>query len=186
MEPSKLTTSPFASHISRLSAFCVDLGLLALAQGGGSLFGSWLITQMAEPNPTTRALEKAQTQGGFLGWLVAGIAVWGLNYGILQGLTGASVGKNFFGLRITLENGAPVGVFRSLFRSLCYILSLAPFGVGFVSLLWSEGHQAWHDLLAGTLVLKRGARVPYAGPERRRVPREEAKAPEITDERRAA
>jgi uncharacterized RDD family membrane protein YckC len=67
--------------------------------------------------------------------------------------TGQTVGKAIMGLRVVTIDGKRMGVRRSLIRTLCYTLSLAPLGLGFLWVLGEDRRRAWHDKIAHTYVL---------------------------------
>jgi uncharacterized RDD family membrane protein YckC len=67
--------------------------------------------------------------------------------------TGQTVGKAIMGLRVVTTDGTRMGVKRSFIRTLCYTLSLAPFGLGFLWVLGEDRRRAWHDKIAHTYVL---------------------------------
>ncbi len=67
--------------------------------------------------------------------------------------TGQTVGKAVMGLRVVTIDGQRMGVKRSFIRALCYTLSLAPLGLGFLWVLGEDRRRAWHDKIAHTYVL---------------------------------
>ena len=67
--------------------------------------------------------------------------------------TGQTVGKAIMGLRVVTTDGKRMGVKRSFIRTVCYALSLAPLGLGFVWVLGEDRRRAWHDKIAHTYVL---------------------------------
>jgi uncharacterized RDD family membrane protein YckC len=67
--------------------------------------------------------------------------------------TGQTVGKAIMGLRVVTIDGQRLGVRRSFIRALCYTLSLAPLGLGFLWVLGEDRRKAWHDKIARTYVL---------------------------------
>jgi uncharacterized RDD family membrane protein YckC len=67
--------------------------------------------------------------------------------------TGQTVGKAIMGLRVVTIDGKRMGVKRSFIRTLCYTISLAPLGLGFLWVLGEDRRRAWHDKLARTYVL---------------------------------
>ncbi len=67
--------------------------------------------------------------------------------------TGQTVGKAVMGLRVVTTNGLRMGVKRSFIRTLCYAISLAPLGLGFLWVLGEDRRRAWQDKIAHTYVL---------------------------------
>ena len=79
------------------------------------------------------------------------------NMVLLQGLTGATIGKHLLGLRVRRADGAPLGVLRALARYFAMWLSVLSFGIGFLCVLWTSRRRALHDFVAGTVVIRTGA-----------------------------
>lgn len=67
---------------------------------------------------------------------------------------GATIGCILIGTRCIRTNGAPLTWSCALVRTLASILSLIPFGLGFLWAAWDPHKQTWHDRIAGTLVVK--------------------------------
>jgi uncharacterized RDD family membrane protein YckC len=75
---------------------------------------------------------------------------------VLAGITGKTVGKWTTGLRIERLHGGPPGIFRVLVRHLIgYPLSLLPFGLGFLIVAVTPTGRGLHDLISGTIVVRR-------------------------------
>jgi uncharacterized RDD family membrane protein YckC len=90
--------------------------------------------------------------GGYAAWIGAGIVV--LYFWVANSL-GRSIGKLALGLRIvTTKDGTAPGLVRGLVRTIGYYVSSLFFGFGFVSATWDKNRQAWHDKMAGTIVIK--------------------------------
>src|SRR5205807_7044828 len=86
---------------------------------------------------------------------------------VLAGLTGRTVGKWTTGLRIERTDGSLPGIIRVLLRHLVgYPLSLLPFGLGFLMVAVSPTGRALHDLIAGTIVVRRSGG-PIVAPARK-------------------
>jgi uncharacterized RDD family membrane protein YckC len=69
-------------------------------------------------------------------------------------LGGATPGKMIMGLHTIDWFGRPPSFARALARSLYYFLDAATFFIGFLWAFFSANGQAFHDKLAGTLVVK--------------------------------
>jgi len=88
----------------------------------------------------------------FLGGLVA----WWLYYVLFEtSKWQATPGKRALGLKVTDVNGVHIRFGRATGRFFAKPLSGAILGIGFVMAAFTKHKQALHDLLAGTLVLKR-------------------------------
>ena len=89
-----------------------------------------------------------------------------LDLGVLAGLTGRSIGKWTTGLRVERMRGGAPGIPRALLRHFIgYPLSLLPFGLGFLIVTVNSSGRSLHDLIAGTIVVRRNETV--AVPTRR-------------------
>ncbi len=68
---------------------------------------------------------------------------------------GQSCGKWLLGMRTYLAGGKkPAGFWRMLLReTVGKLISALPFLLGFLAILWSPDRRAWHDVIAGTLVI---------------------------------
>lgn len=88
------------------------------------------------------------------GWVV-------LNDVLLQGLTGATIGKFITGVRTVRPDGGPPGVGRALVRTLMLVVDvinlILPLGLWVA--MFSQGHRRLGDMVAGTYVVK----ARYAG-----------------------
>ena len=95
------------------------------------------------------------------GWVFLALIVGSIYTVVLEGLTGATVGKRALGIRVVDEVGAmPVGIERALVRhgfSLIEIFTL------YIPLFVTKGHRRVGDLVAGTYVVsKEAVRHPIA------------------------
>jgi uncharacterized RDD family membrane protein YckC len=81
-----------------------------------------------------------------------------LDLGVLAGLTGRSIGKWTTGLRLETVSGRNPGIPRALLRHFVgYPLSLLPFGLGFLMAIVTPTGRALHDLISGTVVIRKGS-----------------------------
>jgi uncharacterized RDD family membrane protein YckC len=78
-----------------------------------------------------------------------------LYFGVVAGLTGASLGKLLVGIRVVSEDGSIVGVPRSLLRGLLWFVDIVI--VGLVLALTTRGHRRLGDMAAGTYVVTKHA-----------------------------
>ena len=67
----------------------------------------------------------------------------------------ASIGKIVLGLKVTDVNGSPLDFTKALVRNLCKILSSMILLIGYLMAAFTEKKQALHDMIAGTLVIKK-------------------------------
>src|SRR6266852_8946673 len=81
--------------------------------------------------------------------IVITLVVLVLDFGVLVGLRGQTIGKWTTGLRIERTDGRLPGIGRALLRNFVgYPISLLPFGLGFL-IVTVNGRRALHDLIAG-------------------------------------
>jgi uncharacterized RDD family membrane protein YckC len=67
---------------------------------------------------------------------------------------GTTIGCAICGLKIVRTDGQPVTLGVAIVRALASLLSLAVMGLGFFWIAWDREKQAWHDKIAGTLVVR--------------------------------
>jgi len=72
---------------------------------------------------------------------------------LLHGMEGKTIGKWLLRMRVVGANRSPVTYRQALIRGLGYLPS-AFLGLGFLWILLSREKRAWHDLLAGTWVIR--------------------------------
>lgn len=95
----------------------------------------------------------AETIGVIISFIVAL-----LNFALLAGLTGRTVGKWATGLRIEQQDGDVPGIGIALFRHFVgYPVSFLTLGLGFLMAIFSARGRALHDLIAGTVVVRDSA-----------------------------
>jgi uncharacterized RDD family membrane protein YckC len=76
---------------------------------------------------------------------------------ILWKLKGTTVGGLVCSLRVIRQDGREIDWSTAIVRALSCFLSLLLAGLGFFWIAFDHEHQAWHDKIAGTLVV----RVPH-------------------------
>jgi uncharacterized RDD family membrane protein YckC len=69
-------------------------------------------------------------------------------------LRGATVGGIVFDLQVVRLDGRPVDWETAIVRALSCFLSLAVAGLGFIWIVFDPNNQAWHDKIAGTVVVR--------------------------------
>lgn len=93
------------------------------------------------------AVREPGTVGGFI---VGVIYQW---YFLTQ-QDGQTPGKRIMGLRVVRVNGQPIDGATVLVRYIGYYINSFVFGIGWFWALFNDQHQGWHDLLAGTVVVR--------------------------------
>ncbi|HHH12516.1 MAG TPA: RDD family protein [Candidatus Moranbacteria bacterium] len=67
----------------------------------------------------------------------------------------ATPGKMILGLQIVKKDGTPIGWREIVIRYLGYFVSMIALGLGFLHIAFSARKQGWHDLMAGTYVIRK-------------------------------
>jgi uncharacterized RDD family membrane protein YckC len=92
--------------------------------------------------------------------IVLALVVAVFDLAVMAGLTGRSIGKWTTGLRIERMSGGAPGIPRAVLRHFIgYPLSLLLFGLGFLMATVSPTGRSLHDLIAGTIVVRKDATV---------------------------
>jgi Mce-associated membrane protein len=127
----------YASWLTRAGALAVDV-----LPGVAVIATMWLLGLTA-------------SQWSWLWWVyvvvvaLAFIAT-GLNRWLLPVLTGWSLGRALFGIRVTTGSGAPAGIARLLLRDVAHLLDTASLFVGWLWPLWDSRNRTFADLLLRT------------------------------------
>lgn len=79
---------------------------------------------------------------------------WFLYHVVMWWWKGTTIGGIVFGLKIVREDGQPVTLGVAFVRSIASLFSLIALGLGFFWAGWSREKRAWHDRIAGTLVVQ--------------------------------
>lgn len=89
-----------------------------------------------------------------IGWLVV-LVIAIVNFGLLPGLTGQTIGKWATGLRVERADGQGLSIGRSFLRHFVgYPLSILTLGIGFLIAAVNARGRALEDLIAGTIVVR--------------------------------
>lgn len=87
--------------------------------------------------------------------------LWLAAYGaVMWKLKGTTVGGIVCDLKVVRLDGRPIDWGTAVVRALGCFLSLAAAGLGFVWIALDPEHQAWHDKIAGTVVVRVPRGVP--------------------------
>lgn len=150
----------YAGFVSRAVAWIVDYAIIVLVTMIVSLALSLYFSAPSVQRYTQfldRLLPGVQAFVDYLSSppfvLLAGVVFFLLYFVFFFTTTGQTVGMALMGLRVVTMAGKRVGIRRAFVRTLCYPLSLAPFGLGYLWVLGTDKRQAWQDLIARTYVL---------------------------------
>jgi uncharacterized RDD family membrane protein YckC len=79
------------------------------------------------------------------------LAIYGA---VMWKLRGTTVGGIVFDLHVVRVDGRPVDWETAIVRALGCFLSLCVVFLGFIWIAFDDNHQAWHDKIAGTVVVR--------------------------------
>ncbi len=92
-----------------------------------------------------------------IGMINSGGELWLLALGtygaVMWKLKGTTIGGIVFGLRVVRRDGRPIDWATAIVRALACFLSLVVAGLGFIWIAIDDEKQAWHDKIAGTVVV---------------------------------
>lgn len=80
---------------------------------------------------------------------------WLAYFTCFHGWGGRTPGKMLLGLKVYLSSGGELTIAISFLRTAGYLLSAALLGLGFLWVLVDKKKRGWHDLVAGTVVVKK-------------------------------
>lgn len=80
--------------------------------------------------------------------------LWGAYHIGLWAWKGTTIGGIVMGLKLVREDGRPVDVAVAVVRALSSLFSAMALGLGFFWAGWSRDKCAWHDRIAGTVIVK--------------------------------
>lgn len=131
------TIDPPGSWRARAGAFALDVLL------GGSVITTLALIAVTAP------------RGGWLWWVLTGTAVltavvMAANRLLLPTLTGWSLGRALFGLRVVPQSGGTVGVGRLLMRDVAHLVDTAALFIGWLWPLWDQRNRTFADLVLRT------------------------------------
>jgi uncharacterized RDD family membrane protein YckC len=66
----------------------------------------------------------------------------------------ATLGKMLIGAKVIKATGGKPSIWRFIVRYIAYIFSALPLGLGFIWIAFDSQKHGWHDIIAGTLVVK--------------------------------
>lgn len=151
---------PYAHWGLRVLAAFLDSLLLVPFYLVIAFVGGGLITSDATTGPDgTLVLSDpgGNTLAGVLVFIAGGLAMFAFalwNQVIRQGRRGASLGKQWVGIRVVAEeDGRPIGAAMTFVRHLVHILDALPLYVGYLWPLWDPKRQTFADKIMKTAVL---------------------------------
>lgn len=143
-----------ASPTTRLLAFLLDLLIVNVA---GFLLFAALVLPFPDGIRGVGLMMDMQRWGDLPPF--SGVAVMytllSLGYhGLLEGRRGATVGKQWMGIKVVSAEKQPINLDRGLLRAFFRIISLYLGGLGFTLAFFDKQRRTLHDFLAATLVVE--------------------------------
>ncbi|MEE7626288.1 RDD family protein [Methylobacter sp. Wu8] len=103
----------------------------------------------------TSTIEEIKAAGEGLGY-VSGILIHWLYFTVSESSAWqATLGKKMFGLRVTDMNGNKISFGKANGRYWSKIISALILLIGYIMVAFTERKQGLHDIIAGTLVMKK-------------------------------
>jgi uncharacterized RDD family membrane protein YckC len=82
------------------------------------------------------------------------LGVWAAYHILMWAWQGTTIGGIIMGMKIVRTDGQPINFGVALVRSLSSFFSAFALFLGFFWAGWDRERQAWHDKIAGTIVVK--------------------------------
>ena len=148
-----------AGFFVRLAASVIDWPLVLLVATAVFFiwYGGWLLVKH-QAISVKKVFEMSELSSEWAQWLEAilELVIYFGYFTYFHAKKGATPGKRLFGLEVVDEiTHERLSMLRSLIRTLSYILSAAPFGCGFLMVLFHPRKKALHDLMVGSEVIRR-------------------------------
>lgn len=77
-----------------------------------------------------------------------------LYFTYFHGTAGQTPGKMILGLKVLQANGQEMNLGIGFLRWVGYIVSALPFHLGFIWIAFDSKKRGWHDMIAGTVVVR--------------------------------
>lgn len=151
----------YAGFWRRLAAWLLDQVILSAATSAvavaiGFAYGIGIAMQ-GGPAPSDTQIQSQLGLGFQTVFEVFTFVVSWLYFTLLESSAWqATIGKRVLGLRVTDEGGARISWARANGRFFAKFLSGLACGLGYLWVAFSPRKQGWHDMLARTLVFRRG------------------------------
>jgi uncharacterized RDD family membrane protein YckC len=129
--PEVLAALPRAGFWLRMGSLLIDVLLIGILTQSSDFFLGW---------------DHRESHMHLLILAVYGACMWKLR--------GSTVGGIVCELRVVRLDGRPVDWETAIVRALGCFLSLAVCGLGFIWIAFDQNRQAWHDKIAGTVVVR--------------------------------
>jgi uncharacterized RDD family membrane protein YckC len=145
--------SGFGSFWERFLAYCIDSLIVTV----GSICALFTIALLIGFSISIMGMDLEKMEGFFIGlyYLLAFLSSW-LYFTIMESSKlQATLGKKICNLVVTDTSGNRISFAKANARFWSKIISGAIFAIGYIMAAFTEKHQALHDMVAGTLVVKK-------------------------------
>jgi uncharacterized RDD family membrane protein YckC len=153
-QPPEETTGPapgleFAGFGARLVAYIVDAIIVGIVIGVIAIILGAVIVGGATSN-------NAGVAGVGSGLLILVVLVVSLGYfPYFWSRSGATPGMRMLGLKVVRDkDGGPISTGQAVLRLIGYWVSSLVFYLGYIWIFIDKRRRGWHDLIAGTVVVK--------------------------------
>lgn len=154
----------YAGFWLRFVAFIIDAIILGVVQTfiivpimaaiGFGMAGGMSSMNMEDPEQVGGMVAVVMAMVGTY-WLLA-MALQILYFTFMESSkTQATIGKMALGLKVTDVNGAKLDFGKAFVRNLCRLISNVTLFIGYIIAGFTEKKQALHDIIAGTLVVRK-------------------------------
>ncbi len=154
----------FAGHGARLGAYVLDAILVSLVTSvllfvaAIPLFGQLVSLVAKYPDGTNDPAVLAELGPGLGIFVAAAIVIWFiamLYFPFFWARGGATPGMKAAGIRVVRDrDGSRIGWGTAILRLIGWWISGAVFYLGFIWILIDSRRRGWHDLIAGTCVIR--------------------------------
>lgn len=150
----------FAGHGARLVAYFIDAVIVSIVIGAIYAVAFVLFGQGLEWDPVTGNVDPESLDGGAIGGFILALVIGGLlallYFPFFWARGGQTPGMRMFGLHVVRDrDGSRIGWGTALLRLLGMYVASAVFYLGFIWIFIDKRRRGWHDLIAGTVVIKR-------------------------------
>lgn len=127
----------------RLGAILFDVLLFLI----GLMLATFLLSSFSQKSVVS-------SNAMLVAFYAVAVGLFALNFVVLAGREGQTIGKRLVGIRIVTEDGEPVTYVNVLLRHCAgYFLSALAGFLGFLWAIWDSKNQGWHDKIAKTIVV---------------------------------
>ncbi|HNP75640.1 MAG: RDD family protein [Cyclobacteriaceae bacterium] len=155
----------YASFLRRFAALVVDIIIIGCLQtfvivpilaalGFGMFSSASAMEASGDPDAAIGMIGAIMAAAGAI-WLVS-LTIQVLYYSFMESSNmQATIGKMALGIIVTDMNGAKLTLSKAFVRNISRILSNLTMLIGYIIAAFTEKKQALHDIIAGTLVVKK-------------------------------